>query len=154
MRLWRQRKAERRTALDVSVDTVDTDTDLSHEISIRGIAYDNSGNFLWLHGYSYDTNKRTLLKVNSNAEPDVLISAVDLDISIRSMSWEGTHLWALTSTYPPVIVRIDPTTAQSTATYIVPDRTVNWYGIASTGSQIFLLGSDSSNKGIIISITP
>ena len=147
-------EAQRRTMADMEVDEVDTGTDLGDEISIRGIAYDETGNVLWLQGFSFDEGIRKLLKVNSNLEPDVLISSVELNISLSSMAWDGTHLWGLASSFPQVIVKINPNTAQSIGTFSIPDTSVQWYGIASVSTQLFLIGRNSTNDGVLIGVTP
>jgi hypothetical protein len=145
--------AQRRTMAGATVDSVDTETDLADRIGIRGIAYDGVGNVLFLHGRSANTGVQRLLRVNSNAEPDVLLGAVDFPVPLRSMTWDGANLWAIVSFSPPVVIRVDVNTATATATYAVPDATVEWQGIAAVGSHLFLVGR-KSDKGVLINVSP
>jgi len=146
-------EAERRTAAGATVDTVDTDTGLGNRIGIRGIAYDGPGNVLYLHGFASATGVQQLLRVNSNAEPDVLLGAADFPVSLRSMTWDGANLWAIAGFSPQVVIRIDVNAAAAAATYIVPDTSVQWQGIAAVGSQLFLVGS-KAGEGVLINVSP
>lgn len=148
-------EAQRRTPAGAMVDEVDTDTDLGFEIGIRGIAYDAVGNVLWLHGYSYDEGKASFLRVNSNAEPDVLISQDAFDASINALAFDGTHLWAVVGYGEAArIVEINVGTFKAVKTYKNPDNTLQWRGIAATNGSLFLLGEAIGNEGVIYEVTP
>jgi hypothetical protein len=145
--------AQRRTMAGADVDTVNTRTDLADQISIRAIAYDEAGGMLMLHGFSFDTGVSRLLQVNSDAEPDVLISGADLDVRLEGMSFDGADLWGITGSFPQAVVQIDPIAAQVKATYSTPGGVERWVGIASVGSQLYLLG-ESSGEAVIVAVTP
>lgn len=146
--------ASLRTTAGVEVDNVDTDADLGHEINIDAIAWD--GTHLWLYGYSYDLAKDQLLKVDSNAEPDSLEDSYDFD-RIDVLTWDGSNFWAL-SGYgaTAVIVKIDPIELKAIATYKTPHSNIRWMGIATVGSDLYLLGRDNTKeyKGVITHVTP
>jgi hypothetical protein len=148
-------EAQRRSPADVEVDEVDTETDLGAELSIRGIAYDEVGNVLWLHGFLRDQVVRAFLRVNSDAEPDILISTDTFDTFISALTWDGTNLWALVgSGQNALIVQIDVGTIKAIATYRNPDPTVEWRGIAAVNGNLFLLGEAGGNEGVLYEVTP
>lgn len=132
------------------VDMVDTDSDLANEITIRGIAYDSVGNALYLAG---DDNQ--LLRVDSDAEPDVLLGVNTIDSlgNLGAITWDGSSVWAIVSSNPQTIIRVDVNSGIVTASYPVPDATVTWQGIAAVGPQFFLIGS-KSNEGVLCQVTP
>jgi hypothetical protein len=143
----------RRTNMDVSVSTVDTNT-FADPVSIEAMAYDNGNNVLWLDGSRLLDRQGWLLEVNSNATPPTLLQNAAFDVSLRSLTWDGTHLWALTYTRSGVIIEVDVTTFQAVATYNSPDLTVEWAGIASVGPDLFLTGVTADNKGVLQKVTP
>jgi hypothetical protein len=144
--------AERRTMAAATVDAVNTDTDLSDFIAIDAIAYDTVGNVLYLHGFSFDRGISRLLRVNSNAEPDVLLGAADFSLFLNSMTWDGANLWALVGSSPQAVIRIDVNAARAVATFAVPDNSVQWQGIAAVGSQLFLIGR-SGATGVLVGVS-
>src|SRR5262245_7383024 len=152
-------EAQRRTQADVFVDQVDTENDLLNEISVRGIAYDAVGNVLWLHGFGRDDRIARFLQVDSNAEPDVLLSSDDFNVDLLSIAWDGTNMWGITSIQN--IVRIDVGTFKATATYETPDVNVEWRGIASApassgiGTSLYLIGRDTvTGEGVLAEVQP
>lgn len=151
-------EADRRDMAGNDVDMVDTQNlDVGNEqISVRGIAYDNSNNVLWLHGFSFNDSVRRFLKINSEGvEPDVLLQKADFNVDFQSMTWDGTHLWAIARIADPqVIIKIDVSTFKAVATYLTPDPLVEWRGIAAVGSSIFLVGNDLDNLGVLAEVTP
>lgn|GEM_PF-807663 len=147
---------QRRTQADVLVDTVNTNTDLGNQISVRGIAFDSTANVLWLHGFSFNDRVNRFLRVNAEVEPDVLLEAVDFDVILTSIAFDGTNLWGILGFGPgQEIVQIDPATFQAIATFESPNPQVSWRGIAATGTgTLFLLGETDSGQGIIIEVSP
>ena len=145
---------QRRTAAGAVVDTVNTEVDLSEFVAVDAVAFDAAGGVLYVHGFSFDLGVSRLLRVNSNAEPDVLLGAVDFPASLISMTFDGASLWAILG-FPPqqVIARIDVNTARATATFAAPDATVEWQGIAAVGSELFLVGR-KDRAGVLIGVTP
>jgi hypothetical protein len=151
-------EAQRRTQADAEVDTVDTEVDLAEEISVRAIAYDPVAAALWLHGFG-DDNVARFLKVDSDAEPDLLLQTDDFNVSLRSMAWDGTHMWAITDVQN--IVQIDLATFTAVATYDSPDVTADFIGIASApasfggGNSLYLIGRDTiSGDGVLVEVQP
>lgn len=144
-------EAQRQTAAGTTVDTIDT-RDLGDEIGIYAIAYDPVARVLYLHGSSYSRGKGRLLRVDSDAEPDVLLGAADLPVSLAGMTWDGTQLWGLIGGSLGV-VRIDPATNRAVATYEVPDASVEWQGIAAVGSRLYLIGR-KDGAGVLVAATP
>jgi hypothetical protein len=147
-------EAQRRTMADVFVDEVDTENDLGEEISVRGIAYDPAGARLWLQGSMREgARSGVLLEVDSDAEPDVLISTKELDVSLRSMTFDGTNFWGVSgSGGSQVVIQFNPN-AQVLATYESPDNNINWIGIAAVAGQLYIVG-ESTGSGVIIAVTP
>jgi hypothetical protein len=151
-------EAQRRTQLDAAVDTVDTEVDLLEEISVRAIAWDSVSSHLWLHGFG-DDNTARFLEVDSDSEPDGLLATNSFDVSLRSMVWDGTHMWGITDEQN--VVRIDMSTFQAVATYDVPDVTVEWIGISYApasvggGNSLYLIGRDTTTGlGVLAEVSP
>ena len=63
----------------------------------------------------------------------------------------GTELGEALNAYGQTVMRIDPATGQVTGTFLIPDRSANWRGIAATGSQLFVLG-DTGSEGAVLSL--
>lgn len=147
-------EAQRRTMAGVEVDEVDTDNDLGVEIGVRAIAYDPGASKLYLHGFRRDGQGGRLLEVNSDAEPDVLLAEKVLDVSLRSMTFDGTHLWAVSGFgETAVVLQIEPVNAAILATYENPDKDLTLQGIASVGTDLFLL-AERDSEGVIVGVTP
>lgn len=142
-------EAYRVTRAGQQVDQVNTGTELGEEIGVDAIAFDTTTGVLWLYGWN-DANQGRLLKVDAGGEPDALLEAFDLDAYITGMSFSGNQLWALNA-YGQTVMRIDPATGQVTGTFLIPDRSASWRGIAATGSQLFVLG-DTGSEGAVLSL--
>lgn len=142
-------EAYRMTRGNQIVDEVQTGLELGEEMSVESIAFDASTGVLWLHGWN-DANQGRLMKVDASAEPDVLLQAYDLDASVTGMSFGGSSLWALNQD-GQTVMRIDPATGQVVGTFLIPDRSANWRGIAAVGGQLFLLG-DTGTQGALLSV--
>jgi hypothetical protein len=69
------------------------------------------------------------------------------------MTWDGANLWALVGSSPQAVVRIDVNAARVVATFVVPDSSVQWQGIAAVGSQLFLVGR-SGATGVLVGVSP
>lgn len=143
-------EAGRVTALDALVDEVQTDTELGDEIGVRGIAYDPTGGVLWLHG-SNDAGQGRLLAVDASGEPDLLVTAFDLDAFLTGLAFDGTNLWGLNFSGQSV-VRIDPATGMATGNFRIPNSSATWTGVAVVGSELALLGGTGS-EGMILKVT-
>jgi len=146
--------ARLRDMTGTELDVVDTETDLGEQLNFGSLAYDASGGVLWMAGYSSAAGGYRLFQVDSVAEPDVLLASSSFDTRLASIAWDGTWLWGLAETSPPTVVRIDTTLSRAAATYSIPDESVQWYGIAVVGSQIFLVGRNSAGEGVVAIFTP
>jgi hypothetical protein len=151
--------AQRRTKLDALVDAVDTEGDLGDELVLFAIAHDAVNDHLWLQGESFDDQVGRLMTVSSGVEPDVLLQTSDFDTRLRSMTWDGTHLWAITLAQN--VLRIDPVSRKAIEAYESPDIGVEWAGIASApataggGNSLFLIGQDeATQEGVLIEVQP
>lgn len=146
---------KRKTQAGVDVDTVDTSTaPISSQLTISCGAWDTNNNVLWLAGYNGLTNETRLVRINSNANPNVLIGVTRFNVSLRALTFRGSELWGVTSAYPQAVVKIDPTTFTISATYTVPDLSVQWAGIAAVGTQLQLLGIIPGTGGVLQAINP
>jgi hypothetical protein len=144
------REAWRVTAAGVFVDEVRPGSDFGSELSVDAIARDDVGAALWLYGYSYEAQTRRLLQVQSDLEPDVLLASVDVGFYVRALTWDGSALFGLQGT---TLYRIDPLTGLVTATYTLPDSTVEWYGVAAANGELWVVGR-SGGDGVLVSVAP
>ena len=147
-------KAVRRSAGGSDVDTVDTDVDLGEKLNIRALAFDPAGGVLWIAGNRFDTYEGRLLQVATDVEPDLVVSSAAFATELRALTFDGSNLWGLTWDTPPGLLRIDPATARATATYSVPEASIEWRGVAAVAGQLFLVGSTASGEGVLVSYTP
>ena len=136
-----------------TVDTV-TATELGESIGIRALAFDAAAGALWISGRSNDSfNEGRLARAITDGEPDFLQMSGPFDTRLAALAFDGTVLWGLTEDSPRTVVRIHPLNGNAEASFTVPDATVEWYGIASVGGQLFLLGSSTAGDGVIASFT-
>lgn len=112
----------------VPTDEVDTAA-LGNEIDIRTAAYD--GVLLYVAGYNRTAEQEQLLLIDSDAEPDQLISVIDLDTRTTGMVFIDGELWILSRTLNPILYRFNPETgvAEHTARIRSP------YGFQSVGTD-------------------
>ncbi len=149
-------EARRHTTAGVLVDSVNTNTDLGNSVDIESMAVDTSGGILWIQG-RHNTNKtELLLRVDSGAEPDVLLDSFTFGVEARGLTWDGTRLWGVVRPggISQTIVQIDPTNGEITATYRNPSLALSLSGIAAVGSDLYVIGSDRSNRTQILQLTP
>jgi hypothetical protein len=142
-------EAGRVTALDSLVDEVETESELGDEIGVRAIAYDATGGVLWLHG-SNDAGQGRLLKVDASGEPDVLLTAFDLDAFLSGLAFDGTSLWGV-NFFGQSLVRIDPATGTATGNFRIPNTSATWSGVAVVDSELALLGA-TGTEGVILKV--
>ncbi len=136
----------------MTVDTVVT-TQLGHDVSAYYMAADEANGIVWIAGPSNGPNYK-LLKVDVASEPDVLLKASELDTPVQSLTYDGTHLWALQGFIRSVIVRLDADSGEILEVWQVPDTSLFWSSIAFHDGRMFLLGADSSENGVIIEVDP
>jgi hypothetical protein len=122
------------------LDSVDTDTDLGHELGLSTAVYD--GSFLWLAGIDRGSDTRWLLKVDAAAEPDVLEEAYAFDVGVRALTVHDGKLWGLVFFAGAQLVEIDPVAGKVTRAYVLPDRSEegeNYYGLTSMNGALYVL---------------
>jgi thrombospondin type 3 repeat protein len=148
--------AERRTMAGTVVNTVDTSAaPINNKIGIDSIAFDNANLVLWLHGFNFTNNIAQFLKVNSEGGNVLFQPPVDFNTRFDSMTSDGTNLWAITRlTSAQAIIKIDVSTFKAVATYKTPDPSIEWLGISAVGGNLFLIGNDFSNQGVLKEVTP
>lgn len=137
---------QRRTTADAFVDDVRMFTDLGVDFHADAAAFIPGESVLWAFGENEDDREMQFVKIDAEAEPDVLLEKVRFDTYIEALSWDGTHMWALTGDLVSTIARIDMSTFKAVATYEIPSR-YNWRGIAAVGSRIFLIGEQRNDYG-------
>lgn len=148
--------ASQRNFADVEIDSIDTDLDLGHRLSITAMAWD--GTDLWLAGESNTSGERQLLQVD--ADTKTLVNQHDFPLELNALAWDGTHFWGILPESPSPLVQIDPDTWQVVATYEIPgygQLLTRYLGIAAVGEDLYVLmknrGPDS-NTATILRATP
>jgi hypothetical protein len=135
------------------IDIVDTGVDLGKEISVRQAAFD--GTHLWIAGFSFDDGRNVVLKVNAEAEPDVLVSQFAFDHSMQGLTFHDGNLWALVNVLGPKLVQIDTAQAKAVRTVSIPELTQGRYqGLTSLGGKLYLLAEISNSAASVFQITP
>ena len=119
------------------------------------MAYD--GTHLWFHGHNYSMDEEEFLKVDvSDPLNPALEESYPNAAQLQALAWDGTQFWGLTSSQG-YLVRMDPATFETEATYSVPDLDLDFYGLAAVGSDFYLLGKDESvtpEQAVIVKVTP
>ncbi len=142
--------AQRRNAFDILQDEVDTEA-LGAPTSLRSLAYDDANHVLWLHGTIVGSDGYQMLRVNSDAEPDVLLDVRAYDANIRSMAWDGASLWLLFGE-DDYVIQVDPTTLAPLHIYTAPSD-VDWVALAWVEDSLYLLGAGAGG-GVLIQTQP
>jgi len=147
--------ASGRNFADVEIDTIDTDLDLGHRLSIHAMAWD--GTDLWFSGESDASGERELLQVDISTK--TIVNRYDFTIELSALTWDGTHFWGILSGSPSPLVQIDPDTRQVVATYEIPGygQLFNRYlGLAAVDGDLYILmenrGPDSNTATILRAI--
>ena len=139
------------TAAGAFVDEVRPGGDFGAPLSLSAIARDDVGAVLWLYGYSYEAETRRLLQVQSDLEPDALLASVDVGFYVQSRTWDGSALWGLQGAK---LYRIDPLTGLVTATYALPDASVDWRGVAAVNNGERDVIGRLAGDGVLVSVAP
>lgn len=127
------------------IDTIDTHADFDSRIHVDAIA--KQGDTLLLAGRAADGGK--LLRVNAQAEPDVLLEVLPLDPGRKSalMMYDG-DLWMITTSLGQVLVRFDLETSQAIETYQLPSE-MYWHGLAYDGQSLLMLGNTDETSDLV-----
>lgn len=142
--------AKRVSQAGVEIDNVNTTNDLGEFLSIRTMAYDDAAGVLTLVGFNFDLGQQRMLRVDSDSEPDALLSAIEFNVFVNGLTFDGLSLWGITN---DSVLQIDPTSGQVLQTYVAPAGVSRWHGIAAVGPNLFLLGEIGA-EGVIVSVTP
>jgi len=51
------------------------------------------------------------------------------------------------------VVRLDPATGRALATWVLPDDSVSWQGIAAVGGEIWVVGR-INDEGVLVRVAP
>jgi hypothetical protein len=131
------------------LDRVDTQS-FPTPINIRALAHDEAANILWLFGLDA-TGPNRLLRVDSDADPNVLVQALSLDLYLEAMTWNGEALWAVDSTSGrQAVLEIDPSEPQVVRTFRSPDPELALRAIGAVGNRLFVLARDGSTSTVFL----
>jgi hypothetical protein len=92
--------------------------------------------------------------VATDIEPDAVVSSAGFSTGLRALTFDGSNLWGLTQDQPPNLLRIDPASARATATYALPDPSIEWRGVAALGGELYLVGATASGEGVLAVFVP
>ncbi len=143
------KKTQLRNQGNVLMDEVDTDVGLATPTTIHAVTYDADDHVLWIHGTASGLGVGQMLRVNSDAEPDVLIGVNPLDVEIEALAWHSATLWALIDAGPYIVVQFDPVTLVPVRTYLTPRPEAHWRGLAWIGDSLYLIG-DEAGEGVLV----
>jgi hypothetical protein len=142
------RDAFKRTLTTV-VDTVSSEDEMGGPITFRAMAYDPTGDRLWLHGRPFDSQFGQFFIVNTNGEPDIVEDEMSFNRDLRALAFDGTELWGIATVVSQTVVRIDPATGKVLDSFEVPDEDTSWSGLVFAGSHMYLLGTNLAGEGVI-----
>lgn len=137
-------------------DVVRTGADLGREILVVSMAFDPSAQILWIHGWGWADRVWRLLRVNSAAEPDVLLDQHAFAVPSSSMAWDHSRncLWAVTPFGGQAVIQIEVAGPRVAATYEPPRDDIRWQGVAVVDGGLFLLGSNAELRGLLYRVAP
>lgn len=136
-----------------AVDIIATDTDLSKDVSVREAIYD--GTHLWISGYSFDEGKNLILKVDSDAEPDILLSEFAFDDQLIGFTFLGGQMWALINVLGYKLIQIDPALGKATRTINLPAlEQGNFKGLEAHDGSLYLLAEVTQSTASLYKVTP
>ncbi len=141
---------QRRDHFNTLLDQVDT-VALGASTEIAAIAHDDASHVLWLHGWPDDASSHRFVRVDADAEPDLLLGIDNFDVDVDAMTFGGGSLWALIDV-DRHIIQLDPATLTPLQTYIAPDFAA-WHGLAWAEGSLYLIGSDADG-GVLIQAQP
>ncbi len=129
-------------------ETVDTAA-LGHKINISAGAYD--GRHLWLAGSS-DNGKTTYLKVDSYANPNVLVGQAEFQLPVSALTFHDGHLWGLVHFGGFLkfrLVEFDPVAGSIIDSYDLPatkGELFGFFGLASMDGDLYVLTDRHRSK--------
>jgi hypothetical protein len=148
---WLTQSGSRKTQLrqpdDTLLDDVDTDLGLLTPVTVDAVTYDSDNHELWIHGND-SLGARQMLRVDSDAEPDALISADPLDVEIEALAWRSDSLWALIDARAYFVVQFD-SALTPVRTYAAPRPQAEWRGLAWVDDSLYLIGEER-DEGVLV----
>ena len=129
-------------------DTVDTAA-LGRKINISAGTYD--GRYLWLAGRSED-GKTVYLKIDSLANPNVLVDQAEFQLPVTALTYHDGHLWGLVrfgGFFKYRLVEFDPLTGSIMDSYDLPatkGELFAFYGLASMNGDLYVLADRYRNE--------
>ena len=139
-----------RRDLNTVFDTVSSEDELGGAFTMRAMAYDPVMAQLWLHGRAFSGNRGAVQNVDTSGEPDQLVQTFSFDRDLRALGFDWTSMWAIEAFVSQTIVRIDMTTGKVAESFEVPNEDVQWNGLVFDTVNMYLLGTDPSGMGIIV----
>lgn len=143
--------AARYTTAETQVDVFNMqDAGIAFDMNIYVGEWD--GTSLWLAGFGFATNDYELVRLNSDAEPDLLSSQRPLDGRPLGMAVLGTRLFVLTDFVGPVIVELDKGSGHAIGTWSLP--TGRYYrGLAAANGSLWALSTDQNQDYLLQQVT-
>jgi len=130
---------ERVTQASESIDEV-TEGELGFaDFDVETAAFNEESKLLFIAGRDRIADRRQILVVNAEAEPDVLVNAFDFALRIEEMTMDGPDLLVLAG-FPTHVYRIETNTMKVVETFSLPlfvNRDLE--GIEVDGDAIFIL---------------
>ncbi len=143
--------ATRRTVTGLFVDDVTMgEIGLAGPFAPSGADFDAGRGVLWVAGNN--ASDRVILEIDTDAEPDRLLSANEFQLSHAGLSFGGTFLWVVY--HNRYLGQVDPVTFQAVATHRLPEGRVFWRDVAFGNGRVYLLGRDrDSDGGVLVEAT-
>ncbi len=137
---------ERITQASVSVDQV-TKAELGvDDFDIDTAAFDEQSKLLYLTGRDFDLGRNQILKVNAEAEPDVLVGAFDFELNIEAMASDGADLFVIAG-FPYHIYRVNPDTMKVVESFSPPlSFNSEPAGLVVDGDTFYMLQENFRNR--------
>ena len=134
-------------------DVIDSATDLPEEISVREAIYD--GTHLWIAGSSREDRRNLILRVDSDAEPDVLLSDFTFDQHLIGFTLLDGQMWALVNVLGYKLIQIDPASGKATRTINLPALAEgDFEGLEAHDGSLFLLVEVNQSTAALYRVTP
>lgn len=116
----------------------------------ESVAYDNVRSELWFAGRDPVSRQFTLTQLKTDGEPDRLLSKRPFSV-VDSMSFDAGRLWVLAS--GNTVIEMDPVSGRAIRSFLIPDLSIRWTGLAVVGPQIFVLASQGIGQGVLAELT-
>lgn len=128
------REAYRSDTTGAFLDAIDTAA-LATKIVIVGGTW--SGTHLWLTGYGEDPNTPRLLKIDSDAEPDVVQTTLELGVQPQAIAMHQGTLYGL---HNGALLEIQTSNGTIVNTWALPEPSTQYNGLTSDGTSLVVSG--------------